>query len=71
MGRVADADSSACRAAELKHGDPKAALAAANAAREEAPAHTGDVVPISNDDYYSKNPEFAVWLRDTRNIFFR
>uniref|UniRef100_A0A2P2IRQ2 Protein PXR1 n=1 Tax=Rhizophora mucronata TaxID=61149 RepID=A0A2P2IRQ2_RHIMU len=25
---------------------------------------------LSNDDYYSKNNEFATWLKEKRNVFF-
>ena len=25
---------------------------------------------LSNDDYFSKNNEFATWLKDEKNVFF-
>ncbi|KAE8038004.1 hypothetical protein FH972_010552 [Carpinus fangiana] len=29
-----------------------------------------DVQELSNDDYFSKNNEFATWLKEEKNIFF-
>ena len=28
------------------------------------------VTPISEDDYFAKNPEFSAWLRDLQHIHF-
>ncbi len=28
------------------------------------------VTPISEDDYFAKNPEFSAWLRDVKHIHF-
>ena len=62
---------------ELKQGDPQSALAAANiasgrqSAGDEEPAHAPNVVPITSDDYFARNPEFSVWVRDTRHKYFR
>ncbi|GAB4815831.1 hypothetical protein N2152v2_002877 [Parachlorella kessleri] len=61
---------------KLKQGDPQAALAAANIASASGnagdgePAHAPNVVPITSDDYFARNPEFSVWLRDTRHTYF-
>jgi hypothetical protein len=68
--------------AELKSGTPEAAAAAAAAgaaaggrgagpSEPPAPPYEGDVDPISKDDYFLKNAEFAAWLRESRGKFFR
>lgn len=38
---------------------------------EEPPVALADVVPISTDDYFNRNAEFSVWLRDARRIYFK
>jgi hypothetical protein len=32
--------------------------------------YTGSVVPIAKDDYFLKNPEFCVWLVESRGKYF-
>jgi len=32
--------------------------------------HLLDVQELSNDDYFSKNNEFATWLKEEKNVFF-
>ena len=52
-------------AAELKGGGSEAP------AQPAAPPYDGPLQPISSDDYFTKNAEFAAWLRDSRGKFFR
>lgn len=55
--------------AELKSGDP--AVSGGHASEPPPPPYTGAVEPISKDDYFLKNGEFAAWLREARGKFFR
>ncbi|XP_062170040.1 style cell-cycle inhibitor 1 isoform X3 [Alnus glutinosa] len=32
--------------------------------------HLQEVQVLSNDDYFSKNNEFATWLKEEKNVFF-
>ncbi|KAL4419943.1 hypothetical protein ABPG75_007041 [Micractinium tetrahymenae] len=67
---------------KLKEGDPEAAMAAAAAAtaggrreqqqaqQQAEPPYGGPIQPISKDDYFTKNAEFAAWLKDSKGVFF-
>lgn len=57
-------------------GGPEAAAAAAAGGRQQAqqpaePPYDGPIEPISKDDYFTKNAEFAAWLKDSKGVFFR
>lgn len=60
---------------KLKEGGPEAAAAAAAGGRQQAqqpaePPYDGPIEPISKDDYFTKNAEFAAWLKDSKGVFF-
>ena len=60
-------------------GDPEAAAAAAAGGRRgqqqtqqpPEPPYDGPIQPISKDDYFTKNAEFAAWLKESKGVFFR
>ncbi len=51
-------------------GDP-AAGGRQQAQHPPEPPYDGPIQPISKDDYFTKNAEFAAWLKDTKGVFFR
>lgn len=60
---------------KMKEGKGEEALAAAellgrHKRLEEEPPYTGDIKPISRDEYFQRNPEFSLWLREARGRFF-
>lgn len=63
---------------KLKGGDPEAAAAAAAGGRRgqqqtqqpPEPPYDGPIQPISKDDYFTKNAEFAAWLKESKGVFF-
>ncbi|KAI7843005.1 hypothetical protein COHA_003338 [Chlorella ohadii] len=56
---------------QLKSGAPEAAVAAAAAAQPPEPPYEGQVEPIDSDSYFTKNSEFAAWLKEAKGRFFR
>ncbi|KAL4420354.1 hypothetical protein ABPG77_006161 [Micractinium sp. CCAP 211/92] len=54
---------------KLKDGDP-AAGGRQQAQHPPEPPYDGPIQPISKDDYFTKNAEFAAWLKDTKGVFF-
>lgn len=55
---------------QLKSGAPEAAMAAAAAAQPTEPPYEGKIEPIDSDSYFTKNSEFAAWLKEAKGRFF-
>ncbi|PRW33547.1 pentatricopeptide repeat-containing mitochondrial [Chlorella sorokiniana] len=56
---------------KLKSGAPEAAVAAAAAAAlPPEPPYEGQIEPIDSDSYFTKNSEFAAWLKESKGRFF-